>query len=62
MTGAWGTTKTQIINTITMKKEYKSPVVEQVPLMVEQPICSASTSFGGGDYDLFPDDFDSDSD
>ena len=30
--------------------------------MVEQPICTASTAFGGGDYDLLPDDFDSDSD
>lgn len=45
-----------------MKKDYRSPVVEQMPFMVEQPICTASTAFGGGDYDLLPDDFDSDSD
>ena len=45
-----------------MKKNYRSPVVEQMPFMVEQPICTASAAFGGGDYDLLPDDFDSDSD
>ena len=51
------------INTITMKKDYKRPVVEQMPFMVEQPICTASTAFGGGDYNLLPDEeFDSDSD
>ena len=54
--------KTQIFNTKTMTKNYLTPCVEVVPLLVEQPICSASTSFGGGDYNLFPDDFDSDSD
>lgn len=46
-----------------MKKDYERPVVEQVPFMIEQPFCSASTSFGGGDYGLLPDEeFDSDSD
>ena len=46
-----------------MKKEYKRPTVEQMPFMVEQPICTASAAFGGGDYDLLPDEeFDSDSD
>ena len=46
-----------------MKKDYERPVVKQVPFMVERPICTASTAFGGGDYNLLPDeDFDSDSD
>ena len=46
-----------------MKKEYTRPVVEQLPFLVEQPICAASTAFGGGDYNLLPDEeFDSDSD
>lgn len=46
-----------------MKKEYKRPVVEQLPIVAEQPICSASASFGGGDYSLLPDEeFDRDSD
>ena len=50
------------INTTTMNKEYKSPVVEQVPLLVEQAICSTSTAISGGDFNLSVDDFDSDSD
>ena len=45
-----------------MKKEYKRPVVEQIPFMVERPICTASTAFDGGNYDLLPEGFDSDSD
>ena len=45
-----------------MKKDYERPVVEEVPFLVERPICTASAPFGGGDYDLLPDDFDSDSD
>ena len=46
-----------------MNKEYKSPVVGQVPFIIEQPICSTSTSIGGGDYNLMPEEgFDSDSD
>ena len=45
-----------------MNKEYKSPVVEQVPLLVEQAICSTSTAISGGDFNLSVDDFDSDSD
>ena len=45
-----------------MKKVYKSPIIELVPLLVEQPICSVSASFGGENYNPYPDDFDSDSD
>lgn len=45
-----------------MKLNYLTPTVEQVPMMVEQAVCSASNVISGGDYDLYPDDFDSDSD
>lgn len=45
-----------------MNKEYKTPVVEQVPLLVEQAICSTSTTITGGDFNLYDDRFDSDSD
>ena len=45
-----------------MIKNYLTPAIEVVPFMVEQPICVGSTSTGGGDYDPYPDDFDSDSD
>lgn len=45
-----------------MEQKYLTPTAELVPIMVEQAICSASNVITGGDYDLFPDDFDSDSD
>ena len=45
-----------------VKVQYKTPVVEQVPLLVEQAICSTSTAISGGDFNLSVDDFDSDSD
>lgn len=45
-----------------MNVDYLTPTVEQVPLMVEQAICTASTTFSGGDYTLVPDEFDTDSD
>ena len=45
-----------------MKLNYLTPKVDVVPMVVEQAICSASTVISGGDYDLYPDDFDSDSD
>ena len=45
-----------------MKQNYLTPTAEQVPMIVEQAICSASTVISGGVYNPFPDDFDSDSD
>ena len=54
--------KTNSTHNITMKQNYLTPAVEQIPMMVEQAICSASTTVSGGEYNPFPDDFDSDSD
>ena len=45
-----------------MKKEYITPEANVFQIILEQPILSASSSVSGGDYDINPDDFDSDSD
>ena len=45
-----------------MTKNYLTPTAVQVPMEVEQAICIGSVEFSGGGYDIFPDDFDSDSD
>jgi hypothetical protein len=45
-----------------MKQKYLTPTAVQIPMLIEQTICTGSNVITGGDYDIFPDDFDSDSD
>ena len=45
-----------------MNIQYKTPTVELLPFVVEQPVCIGSTSVSGGDYGIYDDEFDDDSD